>query len=84
MSDTPTSHTPAGDLPLAGRKPEDMPGHWLLARLGKRVLRPGGRALTEQLLDDARLAGAQVVELAPGLGKTAVSILGRSPAGYIG
>lgn len=84
MSDTPTSHTPAGDLPLAGRKPEDMPGHWLLARLGKRVLRPGGRALTEQLFDDARLAGAQVVELAPGLGKTAVSILGRSPAGYIG
>ena len=56
MSDTPTSHTPAGDLPLAGRKPEDMPGHWLLARLGKRVLRPGGRALTEQLLDDARAA----------------------------
>ena len=25
-----------------------MPGHWLLARLGKRVLRPGGRELTRQ------------------------------------
>lgn len=86
MSDThtPDSHAPGDDLPLAGRKPEDMPGHWLLARLGKRVLRPGGRALTEQLLDDARLTGADVVELAPGLGKTAVSILGRGPCSYVG
>ncbi|MBD0022013.1 methyltransferase domain-containing protein [Gordonia pseudamarae] len=83
-SNTPGTHTATADLPLAGRKPEDMPGHWLLARLGKRVLRPGGLALTEQLLDDARLGGAEVVELAPGLGKTAVSILGRNPAGYIG
>ena len=28
-----------------------MPGHWLLARLGKRVLRPGGRELTRQMLN---------------------------------
>ena len=28
-----------------------MPGHWLLARLGKRVLRPGGSELTRALLD---------------------------------
>jgi len=27
-----------GTLPLAGRRHEDLPGHWLLARLGKRVL----------------------------------------------
>ena len=29
-------------LPFAQRKAEDTPGRWLLARLGKRVLRPGG------------------------------------------
>ena len=25
-------------------------GHWILAKLGKRVLRPGGRELTEKLI----------------------------------
>ena len=32
------------ELPLPGvaLAAEKMPGHWLLARLGKRVLRPGG------------------------------------------
>ena len=71
---------PSNDaLPLAGRKTEDLPGHWLLARLGKRVLRPGGRELTERLLDDADLAGADVLEIAPGLGKTAASIIERTP-----
>lgn len=27
-----------------------LPGHWLLARMGKRVLRPGGRKLTEKMV----------------------------------
>lgn len=71
-------------LPLAERKDEDLPGHWLLARLGKRVLRPGGRALTEQLLDDAALTSSDVLEIAPGLGKTATSILRRNPRSYLG
>lgn len=75
--------TPA-DLPLATRKDEDMPGHWLLARMGKRVLRPGGRELTNRLLKDAKLPGADVVELAPGLGKTAADILAASPKSYVG
>ena len=26
-------------------------GHWVLAKLGKRVLRPGGMELTTQMLD---------------------------------
>ncbi|MFW0783239.1 methyltransferase domain-containing protein [Gordonia sp. CPCC 206044] len=81
MSDDRPSDT---TLPFAERKTEDMPGHWLLARLGKRVLRPGGRELTEHLLDDADLAGADVLEIAPGLGKTAVSILERGPRSYTG
>lgn len=73
-----------GELPLSDRRDEDLPGHWLLAKVGKRVLRPGGRELTAALLDDAALAGADVVELAPGLGKTAVEILGRRPRSYLG
>ena len=36
------------------------------------------------MLSDATLAGADVVELAPGLGKTALSILDRAPASYTG
>ena len=33
------------DLPGSELDVAKMPGHWLLARLGKRVLRPGGRLL---------------------------------------
>lgn len=72
------------DLPYAARKSEDMPGHWLLAHLGKRVLRPGGRELTEQLLDDAGIRDSDVLEIAPGLGKTAAAILERKPSSYVG
>jgi SAM-dependent methyltransferase len=71
-------------FPMSGRKAADLPGHWLLARLGKRILRPGGRELTERMLSDAVLPGAEVVELAPGLGKTAMSILAYVPASYTG
>ncbi|WP_132994159.1 methyltransferase domain-containing protein [Gordonia zhaorongruii] len=79
-----STNTSPDDLPFAERKVEDLPGHWLLARLGKRVLRPGGRVMTEQLLDDASLTDADVVELAPGLGKTAASIMDRKPRDYVG
>ena len=59
-------------------------GHWLLARLGKRVLRPGGAALTAALLDRAEVADADVVELAPGLGRTAAEIIAHRPGSYMG
>lgn len=60
----------AGDaLPLADRDAAHLPGHWLLARLGKRVLRPGGKELTARMLTDAKLRGVDVVEFAPGLGE---------------
>ncbi|MFE3545752.1 class I SAM-dependent methyltransferase [Nocardia sp. NPDC059177] len=71
-------------LPFDHRDSAHIPGHWLLARLGKRVLRPGGIELTERMLDAADLTGADVVELAPGLGHTAAAILRRDPAGYRG
>lgn len=46
------------------KKIQDVPGHWLLARLGKRVLRPGGLALTQDALAHAEIEGKEVVELA--------------------
>ena len=62
-----------------------MPGHWLLAGLGKRVLRPGGRELTDRLLGALAIGPTDdVVELAPGLGSTTELVLGRDPATYVG
>ncbi|MDM4141349.1 MULTISPECIES: class I SAM-dependent methyltransferase [Mycobacterium] len=71
-------------LPSSGRADDAVAGHWLLARLGKRVLRPGGVELTRTLLAHARLSGADVVELAPGLGRTATEIVARGPRSYVG
>ena len=41
MSEKPPSDVP---LPYADRPIATAPGHWVLARAGKRVLRPGGAA----------------------------------------
>ncbi|MEB3983146.1 methyltransferase domain-containing protein [Mycobacterium sp. 663a-19] len=71
-------------LPASTRADDSVAGHWLLARLGKRVLRPGGVELTRTLLSRAELADADVVELAPGLGRTAAEILARGPRSYVG
>ncbi len=62
---------------------EKMPGHWLLAKMGKRVLRPGGLELTRQLLRELAIGEHDdVVEFAPGLGVTAQMTLGRRPRSY--
>jgi SAM-dependent methyltransferase len=62
---------------------EKMPGHWLLARMGKRVLRPGGRELTQRLLASLAIDSTDdVVEFAPGLGETARETLARHPLSY--
>ena len=67
--------------PEAGR----MQGHWLLAKLGKRILRPGGRALTAKLLEQAKPAGGDdIVELGPGVGATAEVLLRANPRSYRG
>ena len=48
------------------------PSHVVLAAAGKTVLRPGGRAATEQLLQWANFKrGETVLELASGLGNSA-------------
>ena len=62
-----------------------MQGHWFLARLGKRVLRPGGIDLTRRLLTAAAPApGERVVEFGPGVGRTAELLLARRPSSYRG
>lgn len=64
---------------------EKMPAHWLMARLGKRVLRPGGREATRWLVEQSRIEPVDdVVELAPGLGVTARKLLARRPRSYVG
>jgi predicted nicotinamide N-methyase len=70
-------------VPGAGLDAARMPGHWLLARLGKRVLRPGGVELTRWMLDTVALGPRdRVVELAAGLGATARLTLARAPGSY--
>jgi SAM-dependent methyltransferase len=64
-------------------KAEKMPGHWLLARLGKRVLRPGGRQLTNRMIEALKIGPSDaVIEFAPGLGETARLTLKKKPASY--
>ncbi len=58
-------------------------GFSLLAHLGKRVLRPGGAELTDRLLAELAIGpDDEVVEIAPGRGRTARAILDKHPAAY--
>lgn len=80
------NHTDTKTAAMPGEKLDasKMPGHWLLARMGKRVLRPGGIELTRRMLDALAISSSDtVVELAPGLGTTARITLAKRPAAYI-
>lgn len=69
--------------PGEGLKTDKMPGHWVLARLGKRVLRPGGMELTRRMLEALAIKRTdEVVEFAPGMGVTARLTLELGPASY--
>ena len=69
--------------PGEGLKTAKMPGHWVLARLGKRVLRPGGMELTRKMLAALRIGKTdKVVEFAPGMGVTAQITLALAPESY--
>jgi hypothetical protein len=73
-----TSDSTTLPRPGAGLKTEKMPGHWVLARLGKRVLRPGGMELTRRMLKLLAIRSAdEVIEFAPGMGTTARLRLAR-------
>ncbi len=70
-------------LPGSGIDVAKMPGHWLLARLGKRVLRPGGMELTKRMLKALAIGSSdRVVEFAPGMGRTARMVWEEGPATY--
>lgn len=78
-------HTDGLHLPGEALDASRMPGHWLLARLGKRVLRPGGVEMTRNLLSGLRIGSDDdVVEVAPGLGATTRLVLDARPASYTG
>jgi ubiquinone/menaquinone biosynthesis C-methylase UbiE len=73
----------AAPMPGEALKTEKMSGHWLLARLGKRVLRPGGRHLTHRMIDALNIGSSDsVIEFAPGLGETARLTLNKKPGSY--
>ena len=72
-------------LPGEGLDYAKMPGHWLLAQMGKKVLRPGGLELTKKMLSALRITSRDdVVEFAPGLGVTARTVLAKNPASFVG
>lgn len=54
-----------------------------MAKLGKRVLRPGGIELTDKMIESLNITtGDDVVEFAPGLGLTAKKTCSFSPKSY--
>ncbi|HEX3083115.1 MAG TPA: methyltransferase domain-containing protein [Pyrinomonadaceae bacterium] len=70
-------------VPGEGLKTEKMPGHWVLARLGKRVLRPGGMELTRRMLEGLQIQHTDdIIEFAPGMGVTARLTLKLGPNSY--
>lgn len=71
-------------FPQHDRDAASVSGHWLLARVGKRVLRPGGRELSQWLVGACEVSGRRVVEFAPGLGLTAALLLKENPDSYVG
>lgn len=76
---------PSGRGTRSGPEETRLQGHWLLAKMGKRVLRPGGMELTRRILAFAAPRGEdRIVEFGPGVGKTAELLLAVRPAGYWG
>ncbi len=75
----------ADHLPGGSIEPDRIAGHWLLARLGKKVLRPGGVEMTNKMLTSLDIGSRDdVVEVAPGLGSTTRLVLEKNPASYRG
>ena len=61
------------------------PGHQVLAAAGKKILRPGGKAATEQLFTWANFQpGETVLELAASFGKSAIEIAKRFNVRVVG
>lgn len=68
---------------MVEKKMNEMQGHWVLAKLGKKVLRPGGKELTARMLENLNIGEEDdVVEFAPGLGYTARLTCEKHPHSY--
>src|SRR5581483_5223120 len=77
----------ATPLPAPGARLDaaTMPAHWLLARLGKKVMRPGGLPVTNAMLAGLSIGPEDdVVDLAPGLGVTVDLVHAARPASFRG
>ena len=74
-------------LPVPGEhlNPASMPAHWLLARLGKKVMRPGGSTMSDVMLSGLAIGpDDDVVDLAPALGDTVRRVEAAAPASVRG
>lgn len=61
------------------------PGHQVMAAAGKKILRPGGRAATEQLFQWAKFQpGETVLELAASFGYSAIALAKRYGVRVVG
>lgn len=70
---------------MSNRIIDTRQGHWLLSKMGKKVLRPGGKELTLKLLNGLQIVPEdEVVEFAPGIGFTAFKVLAKNPKTYTG
>ncbi|WP_107669229.1 cyclopropane-fatty-acyl-phospholipid synthase family protein [Cyanothece sp. BG0011] len=62
-----------------------VPGHQVLATAGKKILRPGGKAATEQLLTWANFQpGETLLELAASFGESAIEIAKKYKVRVVG
>jgi hypothetical protein len=60
-----------------------MPAHWMLGRLGKKVMRPGGLTPSLHMLDALKIGPHDdVVDMWPGLGVTTQRTLAAHPHSY--
>ena len=67
------------------KKTEVIQGHWVLAKMRKKVLRPGGKKLSKKLISGLNINSKDdIVEFAPGLGFTAMLTLKNNPKSYTG
>lgn len=70
---------------MGNKSIDDHQGHWILAKMGKKVLRPGGKELTLKMIHNLQISTTDnVVEFAPGLGYTAAITLKHNPKSYTG
>lgn len=82
---TRVSTTTSSTAPLLGEGVPlaRMPAHWMLARLGKKVMRPGGLTPSLHMLDALQIGSDDdVVDMWPGLGVTTERTLAAHPRSY--